>query len=114
MSGCGTCHGGDAECVECHGTNKVQQHRCPSSVIESAPTHLRIHLDLLMRSYRHYTERNALPVEGGWLDQSRSYLSAIDLIDAERSRWDGVRIAYQEKKRASEAKQARSQMPRRR
>jgi hypothetical protein len=114
VSGCGTCHGSDAECNECHGTNKVHQHRCPSSIIESAPTHLRIHLDLLMRSFRHYTERNVMPVVGGWLDQSRSYLAAIDLIDAERSRWDSVRTEYEEKKRASEARKARSQMPRKR
>ena len=109
-SGCGSCHGQDGECPACHGTNKVHQFRCPSSIVAKSHPALRVHLDLLMRSFRHYTERGALPVTGGWLDQSRSYLAAIDLIDAERSHWDGIRQDHQDKTRATEERKAKSQI----
>ena len=114
ISSCGSCHGADLNCVHCHGTNKIHQRRCPSSIIAEAPTHLRVQVDLLMRSHRHYNERSVLPVEGGWLDQSRSYLAAVDLIDSERAYWDGVRVEHLERKRASEARQASQSQRRRR
>ena len=114
ISSCGRCHGRDHDCPECHGTNRVHQHRCPSSIIDAAPTHMKVHLDLLMRSHSHYTERNVLQAEGGWLDQSRSYLACVDLIDSERAYWDGVRMEWQEKKRAADLRKAKSQQGRRR
>lgn len=112
MSSCSTCHGTDLECPDCYGTNRVNQYRCPSSTISEAPVHLAVHVDLLMRSHRHYSERNVLPAEGAWLDQSRSYLAAVDLIDAEKAHWDSFRIDHLEKKR--QAEKAASQTPRRR
>tara|TARA_Y100000310_G_scaffold336739_1_gene422115 strand:- start:27806 stop:28036 length:231 start_codon:yes stop_codon:yes gene_type:complete len=50
-----------------------------------------MHIDLLFRAYSHYDRRNVLPVSGAWLDQSRSFLAGVDMIDAERGYWDGLR-----------------------
>jgi len=69
------------------------------SMVKESPAGFAANLDLLLRAHRHYDERNALPARGAWLDQTRSFLVCIDLIDAERGFWDKVRLDYNEKKR---------------
>ena len=98
-SSCPECGGVDPDCTRCEGVGEVDHHRCPASFVFEAPPHLRSRLDLLMRAHRHYDERNVLPAQGAWLDQTRSFLMCIDLIDAERGFWDQVLHDYQEKKR---------------
>jgi len=68
---------------------------------EASPS-LQVHLDLLLRAYSHYDRRNVLPARGAWMDQTRSFLSGVDLIDAERGFWEGLRREHhdRESKRA--------------
>ena len=82
-------------------------------MVSECPVGLRVQLDLLMRAYSHYDRRNVLPSEGAWLDQSRSFLSGVDLIDAERAYWDKIRLDYEQheidrSKKASQAQASRS------
>jgi hypothetical protein len=41
-----------------------------------------------MRAYHHYDSRNVLPAAGAWLDQTRSFVMCVELIDAERGYWE--------------------------
>ena len=93
-SSCHRCTSGDPECALCSGSGQVPRLRCPSSMVAEAPVGMRLHLDLLMRAYSHYDRRNVLPSRGAWLDQSRSFLAGVDLIDAERAYWDSMRIEH--------------------
>jgi len=65
-------------------------------MVRAAPMGLQVQLDLLMRAYSHYDRRNVLPANGAWLDQSRSFLAGVDMIDAERGFWDNIRHEYQQ------------------
>lgn len=103
-SSCPSCTGGDPDCTRCEGRGEVDYNRCPSSIISEAPPGLRMSLDLLMRAYSHYDRRNVLPAQGAWLDQSRSFLLAVDLIDAERGWWERILSDFQER----EAKRAQA------
>ena len=58
---------------------------------------MQVQLDLLMRAYSHYDRRNVLPSRGAWLDQSRSFLAGVDLIDAERGYGDRIYHAHHER-----------------
>ncbi len=98
-STCPRCSGSDGNCQRCEGTGEISHDRCPNSMVKEAGVGMQTHIDLLMRSYSHYDRRNVLPVDGGWLDQSRSYLSCIDIIDSERSYWEGILQEYQERQR---------------
>tara|TARA_R100000315_G_scaffold40807_1_gene17627 strand:- start:185 stop:433 length:249 start_codon:yes stop_codon:yes gene_type:complete len=81
-------------------------------MIKDAGVGVQTQIDLLMRSYSHYDKRNVLPVDGGWLDQSRSYLACIDIIDAERSFWEDILRDYQDRQR--KVAEMKSQGPKRR
>ena len=63
---------------------------------------VKIHVDLLMRAYSALDKRNILPVQGAWLDQSRSFLAAVEVIDAEKGYWDGVLHEHQQRKMAQQ------------
>ena len=67
-----------------------QHYRCPRSIVREAPKGTQVHVDLLMRSYMHYDGRNVLPSEGGWLDQTRSFLYCVDMIDADKGYWEAM------------------------
>jgi hypothetical protein len=64
-------------------------------MVREAPRGMQVHLDLLMRAYSHYDRRNVLPAAGAWLDQSRSFLCGVDLIDSERGYWDKIRTEHE-------------------
>lgn len=96
-STCPRCSGIDSDCTRCEGTGIVAYRRCPASIIRETRPALQVHIDLLLRAYSHYDRRNVLPVRGAWLDQSRSFLSGVDLIDAERAYWDGILHEHQER-----------------
>jgi len=95
-SSCFRCAGSDPDCELCNGRGEVGHRRCPSAMVRAAPMGLQVQLDLLMRAYSHYDRRNVLPANGAWLDQSRSFLAGVDMIDAERGFWDNIRHEYQQ------------------
>ena len=107
-SSCPRCADTNSECERCEGTGVVAYHRCPSAMLRETPQYLQVKIDLLMRAYSHYDRRNVLPVAGAWLDQSRSFLSCVDLIDAERGFWDRIRNDHD--MREMERAKAQSQM----
>jgi hypothetical protein len=96
-STCPRCAGTDSDCVRCEGKGTVGYNRCPASMIKEAHPAQQIHIDLLLRAYSHYDRRNVMPVAGAWLDQSRSFLSGVDLIDAERGYWEGLHREHNER-----------------
>lgn len=107
-SSCPRCAGTDMNCSRCEGRGEIAYRRCPSAMIREASPGVQIHLDLLLRAYSHYDRRNVLPVAGAWLDQSRSFLAGVDLIDAERAYWDKIRYDHddREMKRTKAVSQA--------
>ena len=109
-STCPRCAGENSECSRCEGSGTVAHRRCPSSMVREAPPGFRLGLDLLMRAYSHYDRRNVLPVAGAWLDQSRSFLAGVDLIDWERSHWERIRIDHEqsELERSQQASRAQT------
>jgi len=82
-------------------------------MIREAPPSLQVHIDLLLRAYSHYDRRNVLPVQGAWMDQSRSFLAGVDLIDAERGYWDTQLREHQEREMERSKRQAQVQKRRR-
>ena len=114
-SSCARCAGSGSECALCDGTGDVAHRRCPSAMVAEAPLALRVQLDLLMRAYSHYDRRNVLPSEGAWLDQSRSFLAGVDVIDSERAYWDKIRVEHERRdlERSKKASQSQSRRPRR-
>lgn len=112
--GCSACAGENPECVQCQGLGKVDQYRCPTALVKSAPALTQVHLDLLIRCYVHYEARHALPVGGGLLEQSRSFLAACEIIDAERGRLTALVEAKRERdQRAAAARAKQAQRGRR-
>jgi len=67
---------------------------------------VKIHVDLLMRAYSAYDKRNILPVQGAWLDQSRSFLAAVEVIDAEKAYWDSMLHDHQARKIEQQRRQS--------
>jgi len=102
-STCPRCSGTDSECARCEGEGVASYNRCPNAVVRESSKSEMLHLDLLMRAYSHYDRRNVLPSGGAWLDQTRSFLACVDLIDAERNHWEGIRAEHEhrEAERAS-------------
>lgn len=89
-------------------------YRCPSQVVNEAPPHQRLQVDLLMRSYLQLEARHVLPVGGGLLDQTRSFVSALELIDAERARLESIKEEKRERDRQARERSMSSPRPRRR
>lgn len=66
---------------------------------------MRVQVDLLMRAYLAMDRRNVLPVDGGFIEQSRSFLQACEIIDAERGRFEEMKEDKRERDRqAAQAK----------
>ena len=106
-AGCGTCHGQDRGCVACAGRGVIEQFRCPSATLGAAPGYLQHQVDLLLRCYLQYDNRHTLPVEGGLLDQTRSFVAWCEIIDAERGRYESMK--EEKRQRDSEAARRKSQ-----
>lgn len=98
-SSCALCVGTDEDCPRCDGTGVVGQRRCPQAILAGAPRGLQLNLDLLLRAYSQYDRRNVLPARGALIDQTRSFLSWVDAIDAERGFWEQVRIDQMDRER---------------
>jgi hypothetical protein len=81
-------------------------------MVREAPSATQVHLDLAMRAWSHYNRRNVLPAEGAWLDQTRSFLACVDLIDAESAYWQ-IQVDEHHQRQA-EAARRQSQATRRR
>lgn len=83
-------------------------------MIRESDPGFQVHIDLLFRSYSHYDRRNVLPVDGAWLDQSRSFLAGVDLIDAERAFWERQLHDHQQREIERSRRQTQAQQRRRR
>ena len=73
---CPRCSGSDDACDRCGGGGDATYLRCPQSMIDAETR-------ALMQSYKHFKEGH-LPAPGGALDQSRSFLRCVQVIDSER------------------------------
>jgi hypothetical protein len=103
--GCGTCYGRDHACERCDGLGRIELYRCPTAVLSEAHPLMRVQVDLLMRAYLAMDRRNVLPVDGGFIEQSRSFLQACEIIDAERGRFEEMKEDKRERERqAAQAK----------
>ena len=113
-SSCSRCYGNDPDCKKCEGRGEVGHYQCPTAIIKNSSASTQLHLDLLMRSYHHYDARNVLPVSGAWLDQSRSFLVCVDLIDSEVGHWEQLMHEHHEREaKRAEASRASSSRKRR-
>ena len=107
--GCSACHGADYACPSCEGRGTIDLYRCPTGFLSAAGILTRNKIDLLMRAYHHYDSRHVLPAEGGWLDQTRSFVLGVEIIDAEKGRLERLRTdkehrdAEAAKRRANQA-----------
>lgn|GEM_PF-2017558 len=110
--GCGTCYGRDFACERCGGLGRIELYRCPTAVLSEAPPLERVQVDLLMRAYLAMDRRNVLPVDGGFIEQSRSYLQACEIIDAERARYEEMKEAKRERERQAEKARANAKRSR--
>lgn len=83
----------------------MDRYRCPSALFRSARSDTVVKVDLLVRAYIAYDTRHVLPVGGGLLDQSRSFLAGCEIIDEERGRLEQMRRTKQEQEaRAAKAR----------
>lgn len=64
-----------------------------------------------MRAYHHYDSRNVLPSSGAWLDQTRSFVMCVELLDSERAYWEKVLHDHQQREaeRISRSASAKTQ-----
>ena len=97
--GCGACHGNDYACGRCGGIGVIDLFRCPGKYLGDAPAALQLQVDLLMRCYLQYDTRHVLPVDGGLLDQARTFVAGCDIIDAERGRYESMKEEKRERDR---------------
>ena len=74
---CIRCKGTDEECPVCKGSNKEQFYRCPYR-------YLTFDTVRFLRFYRFF-KQGLLPVQGGVLDQSATFLRAVEIVEAEIS-----------------------------
>ncbi|MGA1609020.1 MAG: hypothetical protein ACO4CT_18695 [Planctomycetota bacterium] len=109
--GCNRCLGSDADCELCGGINRVPQYECPTAQMAKANPLDRMSVDLLMRSYIQLDSRSVLPVAGGFLEQTRGFAAACEIIDSERARIEQIKAEARE--REQRAAQARSKQGRR-
>ena len=72
----------------------------------SPPTQLQV--DLLIRCYLQFEARHVLPVDGGLINQTRSFVAGCEIIDAERGRYEAMKEAKRERDRlTSQTKHAK-------
>lgn len=103
---CGECRGAKRpECKHCGGSGKVEFNRCPSSVLRESGRQQ--WLDAILRTYRQYSGRNVLPMEGGYAEQTASWTEAVDILDAAQGHWDGEAQRARDKK--AEAQRQKSE-----
>jgi len=72
-------------------------YRCPTAIVGEASPVLRQQVDLLMRCYLQYDSRHVLPVDGGVIEQTRSFVSGCEIIDGERSRLEMMKQEKRER-----------------
>lgn len=104
--GCGTCHGKDLACERCGGLGVIDMHRCPNNVLGDAPAPQQLQVDLLLRCYLQYEARHVLPVDGGLINQSRSFVAGCEIIDAERGRYEAMKEEKRERDRLAQKAKA--------
>jgi len=97
-SGCSRCFGADPECPLCDD-GEVEHHECPSAVVRRAPEPLRRAASRAFRAYTQFDQRGVLPGAGGFEEQTPQFGQIVDLIDHERSRWQGDLNRHREKER---------------
>lgn len=72
---CVRCGGADRNCKLCKGSGQEKFYRCPVKRLTPDIIHF-------FRFYRFY-KQGFLPVEGGLLDQSATFIQAVEIIDRE-------------------------------
>jgi hypothetical protein len=109
---CAACVEGDPDCSECKGSGLVPFDRCPTAFIREnyGPADTR-RVESLLRCYVQYSTRNALPAEGGYADQTAYFASSVDIIDAERGRYEGM--VKEKREREAKAAEKKAQQGRR-
>ena len=108
-TGCSACFGYNHDCPRCVD-GEVEHHRCPTAVIESAPDGVRRAAGRAMRAYTQFDQRGVLPSGGGYNDQTPHFMQVVELVDHERSRWQGDLNQHRERER--ERIRRRTQTPR--
>lgn len=79
---CFVCHGKDEDCAECAGSGRIQIHECPWRLIQPE------HEEAITAAVQ--MERGILPAEGGWQDQSATFVAAYPLLLNEVAHWRNV------------------------
>ncbi len=74
----------------------IELYRCPSQTLGEAPPQTRLAVDLLMRCYLQFDGRHVLPVDGGLINQTRSFVSGCEIIDGERGRYEEMKETKRE------------------
>lgn len=89
---CVECRGLDKNCEHCDGKGEEDVFECPIQLL--ARNGANTDWQQLLVAYGRY-KNNMLPVAGGWLDQSVTFLKAMEIIDQEVAEW---RASQQRKK----------------
>lgn len=81
---CSACSGFDPACPICGGGGTEVLYRCPTSMCTSD-------LSEAFACYSAFDAHGVLPVEGGYLAQSREFLSFVGVVNAERAEIERAR-----------------------
>ena len=84
----------------------VDLYRCPNQTLKDASPQHQMWVDLLMRAYIQMDARHVLPVDGGLLNQTRSFVAACEIIDAERGRLETLKQEKRERDREAAQRKA--------
>lgn len=70
---CVFCHGDNAECAACGGTNELRVHRCPNVLVTDRER-------AAVRAVVMVIDQGLLPDPGGWMQQSATFVAAFPLL----------------------------------
>lgn len=77
---CWECEGRSSQCAVCQGKNQIPVHRCPMSFVPRAAWQV-------CEAAILFAEAGVLPVAGGWLEQSATFVDALALVLKERAHY---------------------------
>lgn len=102
---CSRCGGADDSCKDCTGSGLFSFRTCPRRAIEEAGPSVGRNLNGVLRAYVQLDSRQVMPAPGGLYDQAEGFLRAVEIIDAERGRYERMRADRMERERkAAEAR----------
>jgi len=120
-TGCSRCFGAADPanpCPDCKD-GVITRRRCPTALLEQVEPRERAELGRAFQAYLVWDAHHALPVAGGWLDQTAAFHQVCSLVDHERGRYNQIYDEHQEQERmkrdsAQRARQASGGNPGRR